>query len=101
MERVEELKETQTFVFLHSKDNSLGWDGEDGWTADMENWWKTADLQEFGNKQMELTMQGLVYRPVVMEMVPEQLTEGPDSGKWVLAIQFYPATLQMSEEEAD
>ena len=94
-----ELTEDQCFVFLHSTDHLRAWDGNEGWTTNVEDWWRTKDLQEFGNKQIELTMQGLVYRPVIMEMVPEQLTEGENAGKWVLAIQFYPANLTMQEAE--
>ena len=40
-------------------------------------------------------MAGLVYRPVVMELVPQQLTEGPNAGKWVLRIELTPVYLQL------
>lgn len=93
-----ELTESQSFVFLHPTDHQKAWDGNGGFTTQLDDWWRTRDLQEFGNKQIELTMQGLVYRPVVMDLVPEELTEGPNVGKWVLRIDFMPADLELVKE---
>ena len=92
-----ELTENQCFVFLHSKDDQQAWDGDAEFTRQVSDWWKTTNLQEFGNKQIELTMAGLVYRPVIMELKPEQLS----NGKWAVAIHFYDAELKMEEESAE
>ena len=95
----QELTDTQCFIFLHPSDHQKAWDGNEGWTGQTDDWWRTQDLQKFGNKQIELTAQGLVYRPVIMEMVPEQLTEGPNAGKWVLRIEYKSIDLKMAEDE--
>jgi len=94
-----ELTDTQGFIFLHPKDNQLAWDGNEGWTGQIEDWWKTKDLQEFGQKQLEIAAQGLAYRTVIMDLVPVQLVEGLLAGKWALEIKFLEANIQMQEDK--
>lgn len=83
-----ELTDSQCLMFLHPTDCGRGWNGEDQFVTDVDSWWRTQDVQEFGDKQIELSARGLVYRPVIMEMVPEEITEGINAGKWVLRIEY-------------
>jgi hypothetical protein len=82
-----ELKENERFVFLHPAE-TLVWDGDDKFIDDEERWWTTRDLQEFGDTQIKLSSQNLDYRPAILRLKPEEVTEGPNKGKWSVVFEF-------------
>ena len=94
----EMLEDNQCFVFLNPTDYNRGWNGEDKFVENAESWWRTREIQEFGDKQIELAGRGLAYRPAVMTLVAEQLTEGSNKGKWVLRIDLKTVTLEIQND---
>ena len=92
------LKGSQCFVFLHPTDDLRAWNGDADFVSlnngENNSWWATRDLQEFGDKQIELTFQGLVYRPALMELVPEKIAD-----KWALKVSLRIVKLNLNDEE--
>ena len=88
-----ELTDTQTFIFLHPTDHTKAWGIDGGWTVVHDDWWRTQDLQKYGEKQLELAIEGCSYRTVLLELIPEQV----ESGQWVLRMDMKVINLKQGE----
>ena len=90
-----ELTDTQCFIFLHPTDITKAWSVKqgEGWTTVHDDWWRTQDLQKYGEKQLELSIEGCAYRTILLDFKPVEI----ESGAWALQMNMQVINLKQGE----
>lgn len=82
------LKDNESFVFQHPNKQGICISQDCEWTNQTNDWARFSDEQEFHDFWIYLSAKDIHAIPSLCIQKPEQLTDGPNKGKWAIKIIF-------------